>query len=204
MVDMDIFALCAAGDSKKLQELLEVEKENLHLEETNNDGKTPLEVACTFGRLPIIEVLVQFGANVKAISERGYTLAHWAATWGSLDVLKYLLNSGVDLLGKNMHGETVCDVARRYDQKECLLFLLKEEAMVLLKRRAQEIKEMINDPEKNMGRLDKNDKNIANKSCDEKSSWVDQNRENGTLEQVQTKSVELENQVKPILIKLEA
>ena len=58
--------------------------------------------------LPLPKVLLEGGANVHAIGERGSTPLHWAARCGSLEVAALLLERGAtadigDLL-KSMRG----------------------------------------------------------------------------------------------------
>lgn len=204
MADVELFSLCASGNHTKVSEILESVEDNASIINMRNDeGKSLIELACIFGRLEIIEELAQFGMPLDGVSERGYSLAHWAATWGRLNVLRYLLSSGVDISTKNIHGESPKDIAQRYSQIDCSGFLEKEELLRQLKRLAVQYKETINDPEKNMGRFNKDEKSSGNKICDAVSSWVDQNRESAHCEQVRGKVEELELQLLPLLSKLE-
>ena len=201
-MDVDMFALCASGDFQKLHDILEANEDDTILQKTSNDGKSLLEIACAFGRLEVINELIQFGATLDTKSERGYALSHWAAAWGTLDVLKYLLNAGVDLFGKNIHGETPREIAVRYSQMACALWLEKEESIEKLKSRTLHYKDIFIDPEKNMGRFTKDDKLTGNRCCEEKLVWLEQNREMANPEQVNAKYEELEEQLNVIISKL--
>lgn len=58
-----------------------------------NCSSTPLYEASIYGHIPIVELLLQEGANVNGFLESGYTPLFGAALGGHLDVVKLLLDS---------------------------------------------------------------------------------------------------------------
>ena len=71
-----------------------------------------------------------------------------------------------------------------------------------LKNLALSYKDIIADPEKNLGRFNKEDKISGNRNCDEKLDWIEQNRDIASLEQIINKIEELQNQLRNTMLKL--
>lgn len=64
-------------------------------------------------------------------------------------------------------------------------------------------KEIMADPEKNLGRFTKEDKVHGNRHCDEKLDWIEGNRDMASFHQILDKKLELENQLSGAMSKLE-
>ena len=60
----------------------------------NGAGRTPLLCACGFGNLPIVQQLLQCGADIN-IACNGYGVLHAASSAGHVDVVRYLLSQGI-------------------------------------------------------------------------------------------------------------
>lgn len=71
-----------------------------------------------------------------------------------------------------------------------------------LKNLALSYKDIIADPDKNLGRFNKEDKISGNRNCDEKLDWIEQNRDIASLEQIINKIEELQNQLRNTMLKL--
>ena len=71
-----------------------------------------------------------------------------------------------------------------------------------LKNLALSYKDIIADPDKNLGRFNKEDKISGNRNCDEKLHWIEQNRDIASLEQIINKIEELQNQLRNTMLKL--
>ncbi len=104
--------------------------------------------------------------------------------WGQLDTLKTLVELNVDFQAVNFRGEKAVDVARRYDKLDCTEYLawagekvkhfstesnlvmikadddffLLTEAKQSLQALIQDVRDIIADPEKVQGKLNKEDK----------------------------------------------
>lgn len=77
---------------------------------SRSDGQTILMVACKYGRIACVRMLVaEYGADVNAIGGLGhYTPLCYAAYHGHLDVVRLLLENGADSYvvvgGHHMHA----------------------------------------------------------------------------------------------------
>jgi len=67
----------------------------------------------------------------------------------------------------------------------------------------QSFKDTITDPEKHMGRLSKDDRITGNKACDEKTNWMENNKDSVTLDEIKIAINELETILAPIFSKLQ-
>jgi len=68
--------------------------------------KTPLHLAVAHGRDDIVELLINYGANVKARSDGGWTPLHNACQQGSVKVVKMLLAAGAEINARVLNGNT--------------------------------------------------------------------------------------------------
>uniref|UniRef100_A0A0B6YBG7 Uncharacterized protein n=1 Tax=Arion vulgaris TaxID=1028688 RepID=A0A0B6YBG7_9EUPU len=93
------------------------------LNQRDDDGKSPLDVAAILERTDIVKMLIQFGADVNIFTSKGYSCLHYAALWGRLEVLQILVENGGNLYQRNIHGETPRDAALRYNQTESATYL---------------------------------------------------------------------------------
>ena len=67
----------------------------------DDDGTTALTAACYFGRAPIAELLLDKGADPRAVSKHGGASPLDAAIWGgNVHIVKRLLAAGVDAAGE--------------------------------------------------------------------------------------------------------
>src|SRR3989344_3541997 len=82
---------------KEAQELLEAKVEvNVNALEGGNNF-TPLHWAAFRGNENIVQLLLDRGANVDAVSLRGHTALMMAAQWGNVDIVKLLLDRGANV-----------------------------------------------------------------------------------------------------------
>ncbi|KAF2678929.1 hypothetical protein K458DRAFT_480562 [Lentithecium fluviatile CBS 122367] len=68
--------------------------------------KTPLHLAVAHGRDDIVELLIHYGANVKARSDGGWTPLHNACQQGSVKVVRMLMAAGADINARVLNGNT--------------------------------------------------------------------------------------------------
>ncbi|WP_367606986.1 ankyrin repeat domain-containing protein [Legionella sp. W05-934-2] len=79
------------------------------LVESNNskDSQTPLLLACQLGKQAVVEKLLSYKANIKAMDKRNNeTVLHKAAQAGNLDLVNFLLQKNIDINPVNRSGET--------------------------------------------------------------------------------------------------
>lgn len=60
---------------------------------TDNQGMTPLHLACLYGHLKIVKILVDAGADLKCKDKDATTPLHLACAEGSIEVRSPLFNS---------------------------------------------------------------------------------------------------------------
>ncbi|XP_048776237.2 ankyrin repeat domain-containing protein 45-like isoform X2 [Ostrea edulis] len=166
-----------------------------------SDGKSPLDLASTLGRIDLAKELILRGAEVNSVNIKGYTALHHAAAWGKVSLLKVLVDALADLQLKTAHGERARETALRYSQTECVDFLDWAEAKSELLEAIRGHQEFLTDPEKNQGRLTKEDKNIITNSCKEKTEWVE-NTSDATTQDFITQRQNLDETITPIIQKL--
>ena len=64
------------------------------------NGCTPLHVAASHGRIEVVKILLNNGADMNAKTEDGHTPLHWAASHGHTEIVKIFLNNGADMNAK--------------------------------------------------------------------------------------------------------
>ncbi len=96
------------------------------------NGKTALIIAAAWGRLGIVELLLQKDAEVDAKNSGGWTALRCAARHRHLDVAKVLLKKGANVNAKDNCGETALHDAVRFCKKEVAYFLLEHGAFPLI------------------------------------------------------------------------
>lgn len=78
----------------------------------NQSPLSPLHVACLQGNLEMVNLLLDFGANINAAKgEEAFTPLMIAASVGNLPLLKLLLDRGADCNIKDKNGVTAFDTA---------------------------------------------------------------------------------------------
>ena len=65
--------------------------ENIDVNQYNSDGKTALQQCCLAGNVPLVKLLVRFGANVKLTTREGFSVLHIAAFSGQSDMLTFVM-----------------------------------------------------------------------------------------------------------------
>lgn len=165
------------------------------------DGKSPLDLTSTLGRIELAKELILRGAEVNSANIKGYTALHHAAAWGKVSLLKVLVDALADLQLKTAHGERARETALRYNQTECVDFLDWAEAKSELLEAIRNHQEFLTDPERNQGRLTKEDKNIITNSCKEKTEWVE-NTSDATTQDFISQRQNLDEIITPIIQKL--
>lgn len=69
--------------------------------------QSALKLACTWGRLNVVEFLLDNGIDLSEQKGDGQSPLHCAAIGGQLEVIKFLLKRNVPLETRNMYGGTV-------------------------------------------------------------------------------------------------
>ena len=91
------------------------------INQTDNDGWTPLHQAAVKGREAVVTVLLSFGANVNQAKNDGFVPLHFAAFNGHEAVVAALLDKGADADHAGISGQKPIDLAKTQKIKEMLI-----------------------------------------------------------------------------------
>lgn len=124
---------CQKGKVKSVKELLNDEniKASINVG-AGVFGYTPLHEATSSGKAEIIELLLECGANVNAISNGCYTPLHIAATIGDLRCIEVLLKNNASVLLTDEFDKTPHKTAELNRQRHAAR-LLKTAGMIMNK-----------------------------------------------------------------------
>ena len=97
----------------------------------NENGATPLYIACDKGHVDAARLLLERGAKIDETSifngMEGVTPLHIASYGGHIEVVRLLLERGADV-HLEAGGMKPMDLARQFGRNEALLDLLNEHA----------------------------------------------------------------------------
>jgi len=173
------------------------------LNERDDEGKSPLDLAACLGRVEITRELLARGADVHNFTPKGYSCLHYAAAWGRLPVLKLHVEHEGNLHQRNTHGERPMETAQRYTQQSCVDYLEWAEAKQLLQETIKQTQEAILDADKAVaGRITKEEKNIALNTCKEKQEWLDNQSSEASTQDFHSHRHYLLDVVTPVVQKL--
>jgi hypothetical protein len=98
-----------------------------NIEETNEDGKTALLLACQEDQYKIVVYLVEHGANVAHTDSEGRTALHWACANGILRTVKCLLDHGASIAERDHEGMTALLYAVENRRLQVVKYMLSSE-----------------------------------------------------------------------------
>ncbi|OMO85044.1 Arf GTPase activating protein [Corchorus olitorius] len=88
------------------------------------DGCTLLHLACETADIGMLELLLQYGANINATDSRGQTPLHRCILKGKAALSKLLLTRGADPQALNSEGKTPLELAVESDFDDCEVLAL--------------------------------------------------------------------------------
>ena len=92
-----------------------------NVEVRGKNGRRPLHLAATVGRVDVAELLLARGADVDARDDWGWTPLHVTASQREAAMVKLLLEHGADVNPRNKAGRTPLDEASGDERIETLL-----------------------------------------------------------------------------------
>jgi cytoskeletal protein CcmA (bactofilin family) len=114
-----------AHNAEVLQRIRKLLSEGVSLDFKTVNGHTPLAIAVTENNVELIQLLMEFGADIRA--PYGYdTPLHRAAQFGADRVVKFLIDQGLDPRGKAPGGWTVLSAARSSAHSRKVVSMLVE------------------------------------------------------------------------------
>jgi len=110
-VEIDVFAAAALGRTEDLRHALDDDTVNAFA----YDGWTPLHLAAFFGHVDAARILLDAGADVRAVSKNSLTNTplHAATAGKHTDVALLLLDRGADAFVPDAGGYTPLEIARQ-------------------------------------------------------------------------------------------
>ncbi len=104
-----------------------------NIDARKNNGLTALHVASRYGRLKIVEWLINHRVSVNCRSAVGWTPLHLASWYNHPEVMKYLLSRGAEINAKNNRGITPLHMAAYAGNTVAAELLLKNGANIKAK-----------------------------------------------------------------------
>ena len=96
----------------------------------NDEGETPLIIACMKGNLIVAKLLIDAGADVNKALLNGNTPLHFAAWSGNKFVGRDLIGASAQIDAQNENGETPLILAAREGNNEFVALLVEHQANV--------------------------------------------------------------------------
>ncbi|XP_036366790.1 protein phosphatase 1 regulatory subunit 12A isoform X2 [Octopus sinensis] len=105
--NIKLLEAAARNDVDEVQELL---MNNVNPDLTNEDGLTALHQCCIDESKKLMQLLLDFGANINARDSELWTPMHAAATCGHIRLCEILIHYNADLLAVNADGNMPYDI----------------------------------------------------------------------------------------------
>ena len=110
-----------SDDPKKIQNHLDADA---NVNQTNENGQTPLHLAAQKGYKEVAGMLIGSNANVEAKDKEGRTPLHLAAMAGEADMVDYLTDKGASLSSQDNTGQSALHYAVLKDEYDVAYILL--------------------------------------------------------------------------------
>lgn len=113
---------------EEAREVLERDVDGVALNGRDEHGRTPMHLAVAGGWPELVQVLLEFGANVASKNTQGQMVLHEAAIRGESLIVELLLDKGADPDAQNSRGSTALQLAITYGHAEVVRILLSKGA----------------------------------------------------------------------------
>lgn len=123
-------ALIDAVKENNLEDVKELLRRRTYIDTQDEIQRTPLYYAYNKNLLPMLELLLQAGANLSLLYN-GTSLLHLAAGYGQSDIMKILMQYTKNLNILNTHGNTPLHDAVRHRKFEAIKQLVEAGADIL-------------------------------------------------------------------------
>eukprot|EP00468_Gymnochlora_sp_CCMP2014_P002037 CAMPEP_0167743464 /NCGR_PEP_ID=MMETSP0110_2-20121227/2030_1 /TAXON_ID=629695 /ORGANISM="Gymnochlora sp., Strain CCMP2014" /LENGTH=1371 /DNA_ID=CAMNT_0007627837 /DNA_START=148 /DNA_END=4263 /DNA_ORIENTATION=- len=109
------------GDVGRVLLRLGADPENV----AGENDSPPLVIAAACGQTEMVDVLLEYGADLESKTSSGATALHAAVQHGGADMVHFLLEKGADPNAKTSNGVTPAEVAK-YTGKKTILAMLRD------------------------------------------------------------------------------
>ena len=91
------------------------------------DAYDGLLYAAANGHEEIVNLLLEYGADVNKTNDQGSTAMHWACLNGQATIVQLLMDKGANASICNQAGRTPLDAAMHNDKEECVKVIMETE-----------------------------------------------------------------------------
>ena len=115
---LDLLGAARDGNIQRVEEILG--SDDTDVDDTDQDGATPLILASISGHLPIVQLLISLGANLNHQDRvNGWTSLMQATFYGHKAIISALIDAGADPSITANNGCTALDLATLVDDGNC-------------------------------------------------------------------------------------
>jgi ankyrin repeat protein len=119
---LDVFDIARKGTVEQVKEALKENPNSFNV--VNEDGYSPLVLACYKGNNEVAKLLIETGSDINGKSKMGTPLMA-AVVNGNLEIVKLLLSKKVDVDFANKNGITALMYAVQFQNSEIIKLLLQ-------------------------------------------------------------------------------
>ena len=135
VLSQQLRAAARHGNIDELTAILEGEG-LMHVNDADDDGTTPLLMACCYGHTPCVDALLNFGADANLAGKHGITPTFFTCQENKPECLKLLIAQKADLnIPNSQDGGSPLYIACSKNNTECVHLLLEAGADVNLSRK---------------------------------------------------------------------
>ena len=125
--------ICIMEGIKNFEEQLDLSTRYLKnnkniLDYQDETGKTPLMRAAELGKADVVDLIIQYGANVNLADNKGRTALIYAAKYGHKEVVETLVKNKAELDAVTIHKHSALHYTALYNQVEVAAILAKNGA----------------------------------------------------------------------------
>jgi len=103
---LELYSWVRRNKVEQVRSLLET---GMDMNILDDDGNTPLHIACLYGRPEIARLLLDAGADTEVHNRWGYTPLDWACLYQETDIVRLLLEHGADVNAQDDYGRGPLD-----------------------------------------------------------------------------------------------
>ena len=126
--DTPLYQACYNEQSEVVKELLK--NENVPINSINDEGHTPLVIACIRENTLIANILLEANADPNIALLDGNTALHFASSWNNKYIAESLLKYNANINAQNENGQTALIIAAQKGYNDVVKLLLEKTLML--------------------------------------------------------------------------